>query len=241
MAYVYIHKRPDTGEWFYVGISNAAKSKYSRQKSRTRSNEWREFVSVYGFVSEVIHDKITFEEACRIEKELVLVYGRIRYGGVLLNKATGGQFCPSNYAAHNKGKKMPNHQYVEMMSRIEDVKTPVAKYDLDGFLIRRYNSMIEAAKDNSLNQGNITNACRKKIMYGNFMWRYASGAILTKIEPYKPRTVPVIQKKLNGEFVAEYPSAKGAARITGFQKSSILRAAKGLYKQAYGFKWGFKK
>lgn len=109
-----------------------------------------------------------------------------------------------------------------------------------GTFIKTYPSVIEAAKDNSLGQGNITISCKKKIMYGGFLWRYAKGDELN-IEPYSTRINPVIQISKNGSIVAEYENATNAARENNYQKSSILRVCNGKYKQAYGFNWEFKK
>ncbi len=121
------------------------------------------------------------------------------------------------------------------------MKIKVSKYSLNGDLIETYHSVIQAAKDNHIGQGNITNACNKGIMYGGYLWRYLGESQLLKIDPYELRIKPVIQLTMGGEFVAEYPSAMHAAIETGFQKSSILRVCKGLYKQAYQYKWVIKK
>jgi len=143
--------------------------------------------------------------------------------------------------AYNKGLPMPLHQYELLLRKSEELKIRVSKYSLSGGLIKIYPSLIEAAKDNHILQGNITHACNKKIMYGGYIWRYANECSLVDIDAYDVRIKPVMQMTMNGEFVAEYSSAMHAARATGFQKSSILRVCRGMYKQAYNFKWEIKK
>ena len=49
----------------------------------------------------------------------------------------------------------------------------------------------------------------------------------------------VRQYTLGDVFVAEYASVREAARETGFNCSSIVGAANGRYKQAYGFIWKY--
>jgi hypothetical protein len=51
---------------------------------------------------------------------------------------------------------------------------------------------------------------------------------------------PVIQLKLNGEFVKEWKTAAEACNTLGLDKSAVLRACKGKQKRAYWFVWKFK-
>lgn len=54
------------------------------------------------------------------------------------------------------------------------------------------------------------------------------------------RSKPVIQKTLNGEFIAEYPSINEAFRIAGGQIGNISRCCRGKSPTANGYKWEFK-
>lgn len=143
--------------------------------------------------------------------------------------------------AYNKGKKMPAHQY-EFLSKTLFVNRRIAvcKYDLMGNKIEVYVSVIDAARRNNIGQGNITNACNKSIMYGGYLWRYVINGEPGVVAPYEMRVNPVVQMTMGGEIIAEYSNCSHASRVTGFQKSSILRVCRGVYKQAYNFKWQFK-
>lgn len=143
--------------------------------------------------------------------------------------------------APNRGIKMSASQHEKHLLLSANKKMPVLKYSISGSLLKKYSSAIEAAKDTELGQGNITNACNRKIMYGGFLWRYERDESRTTIEPYLVRVVPVVQISSSGDMVAEYESAIDAARKNNYQKSSILRVCNGRYKQAYGFSWEFKK
>lgn len=54
------------------------------------------------------------------------------------------------------------------------------------------------------------------------------------------RSMPVIQKTLDGEFVAEYPSVNEAERVTGLGARNINRCCRGIRPTAYNYKWEFK-
>ena len=50
---------------------------------------------------------------------------------------------------------------------------------------------------------------------------------------------PIAQYTLNGKLLKVWPSAKEVGRQTGFSRRNICKAAKGNYKQAYGFRWKY--
>lgn len=84
---VYFHKRNDTNEVFYVGIgkTDRAYSKHNRSKS------WKRVVYKVGFTAEVIHEELSWEEACELEKKYIKELGRRDLGlGVLVNHTDGG-------------------------------------------------------------------------------------------------------------------------------------------------------
>lgn len=91
MAKVYLHRRNDTKEIFYVGISKL--DNRNREKSKSgRNPHWHNIVNKYGYSIEVIHKDITIEEACEIEVYLILFYGRKDLGtGTLVNMTNGGE------------------------------------------------------------------------------------------------------------------------------------------------------
>ena len=51
---------------------------------------------------------------------------------------------------------------------------------------------------------------------------------------------PVIQFSKNGDFIAEYPSAREAERQTGCRNGNICSCCKGKYKSTGGFIWKYK-
>ena len=88
--YVYIHRRKDTNEVFYVGISRM--KKYVRVKIKAgRNTLWMRIAEKYGYYGEVIHTGLSKEEAIKIEMSLIKSYGRINLKtGCLANLTDGG-------------------------------------------------------------------------------------------------------------------------------------------------------
>ena len=89
MAIVYEHLRNDTNEVFYVGIGKEKKRAYN---DFNRSTHWQNIVNEVGHTVKIIHNDVSWEEACEIEKSLIKNYGRKDLGtGNLINKTNGGK------------------------------------------------------------------------------------------------------------------------------------------------------
>jgi hypothetical protein len=90
MAYVYRHIRVDKNEPFYIGIGNDKHFRRARQKIR-RNKIWYDIVNKTEFETEILIDNISWEDACKKEKEFILLYGRIdKKNGILANMTDGG-------------------------------------------------------------------------------------------------------------------------------------------------------
>jgi hypothetical protein len=91
MAIVYTHSRLLDGQVFYVGIGKNLKRAYSKFG---RSSFWGDYTNKYEYTVTILHEDITWEEACEKEKELISKYGRRDLGlGFLLNMTDGGDGC----------------------------------------------------------------------------------------------------------------------------------------------------
>jgi len=89
MAVVYLHKRKDNNEIFYVGIG---KTKYRANQKINRNKHWYSVVNKYGYIVEIIYKDISYEDALEIEVQLIKKYGRKDLGlGNLVNKTDGGE------------------------------------------------------------------------------------------------------------------------------------------------------
>ena len=57
---------------------------------------------------------------------------------------------------------------------------------------------------------------------------------------HRVNSKPVFQIDIETEnIIARFPSMNAAAKVVGGAFQNIDKAAKGIYKQAYGFKWRF--
>jgi hypothetical protein len=90
-AYVYTHTRLDTNEIFYVGIG--LQDNYKRASFRySRTKHWNNIVKKCGWKVDIVADKLTWEDACKKEIELIKKYGRVDLGtGTLVNLTDGGE------------------------------------------------------------------------------------------------------------------------------------------------------
>lgn len=87
MAVVYRHTHDD-GTIFYIGIGKSKKRAYTKDR---RSPIWKYAVNKYGLNVEILHEDVSWEDACRIEQELIKQYGRKAFGeGTLVNLTEGG-------------------------------------------------------------------------------------------------------------------------------------------------------
>lgn len=82
---VYFHKN-NNDEIFYVGIGTK-----HRANARNRPKEWVDYVKNNGLKVEIIHEKLTFDEAREFEIAYIKLFGRKDIGqGILINKTNGG-------------------------------------------------------------------------------------------------------------------------------------------------------
>lgn len=83
---VYQHKKLN-GEVFYIGIGTE-KRPYSKNN---RTKFWHDIVNKHNYVVEILYENLTYEEANKIEIELISFYGRrFNKTGTLCNITEGG-------------------------------------------------------------------------------------------------------------------------------------------------------
>ena len=120
----------------------------------------------------------------------------------------------------------------------------INQYDLNGRYIATFNSLSEIEKLLGFNHSNISNVCNgiKKTAY-NFQWRYCGDEAPEAIIHNKCDEISVIQKTLDGAFVAKYKSAASASgaihNTNTYNGGDILAVCRGKRKTAYGYLWEF--
>jgi hypothetical protein len=84
---LYQHIRLDTGEIFYIGIGQG-KRPWSKQN---RNTYWHNIVNKAGYRVEILEKRLSWYQACELEKMLIALHGRHDLGyGPLANMTDGG-------------------------------------------------------------------------------------------------------------------------------------------------------
>ena len=91
--FIYVHRRNDTGEVFYVGKGTRThKKQYERAYvSKKRSQFWTAIVAKAGYSIELIADYFTEADAFEAERTLIGIHKRRCDGGTLCNLTLGGE------------------------------------------------------------------------------------------------------------------------------------------------------
>jgi len=87
MAYIYLHRRNDTGEVFYVGKGTRERATVTK----SRNPHWHNVVNKAGFTVEIIAKGLTDEEAYWAEVLLIEAHGGVEN---LTNVTKGGDAPP---------------------------------------------------------------------------------------------------------------------------------------------------
>lgn len=117
--YIYLHRRNDTGEVFYVGKgTHSEKHKYNRAYySKKRNAIWNSIIAKTGYTVELIADFFNESDCFDMERDLIRFYKRKSDGGSLCNLTAGGDghfgYSPTQKTreklrAISTGKNHPN-------------------------------------------------------------------------------------------------------------------------------------
>lgn len=131
---------------------------------------------------------------------------------------------------------------------LEKTKHPVEQYTLDGTLIKKYNSINEAAQAIGVHRSSIEDAASgKSFNCQGYLWKYQDDEqdIIERVKRNNNKKdyakIAVNQYDLQGNFIATYNSAAEAAIAVGKpgNGSSITKACKGKLKSAYKYRWAY--
>lgn len=108
--YVYIHKKKDTDQIFYVGKGHGRRA----WESIGRSYYWNNVVSKHGFVVEFLKEGLSELEAYALEKQAIKEYGRFQKGGFLVNLTDGGEGrCGFSWNGQRSGNNNPMNGHTQ--------------------------------------------------------------------------------------------------------------------------------
>lgn len=119
----------------------------------------------------------------------------------------------------------------------------VYKFDLDGNLVAEYDSMSDAARNNSVSQADISNCCNgKKIAtVGGFYW--SKTPEFSESLKSKRQKTRIAAYDLNGNFIKKFDSIREAANEMlpefKYARHSISACCRNKTKTAYGYIWKY--
>lgn len=106
-------------------------------------------------------------------------------------------------------------------------------------MINTYNYIIEAARDNKVDKGNISSCCIGKVKScGGYVWRYYKDSF-NKFNTPETQNINILQIDIYGNYINIFTSQAEASRKTGTCASNINRVLKGYAKSAGGFLWRY--
>lgn len=108
-------------------------------------------------------------------------------------------------------------------------------------IVKRFETITEAAKEVNGDCGPIGEVCKGKFKLAyDYYWKFVDDESPIDIRERKNNPRPVIQMDLNGNFIAEYPSALAASKATNVHQGSISKVCRGERRTASGYIWKFK-
>ena len=108
MAYVYRHRRNDTGECFYIGIGSDENYHRAYTKS-SRNTHWKNIVNSCGYTVDILLTDLEWHEAIDIEMHLIAKIGRRDLGtGPLVNMTAGGDGTLGRPQSQESRRKISN-------------------------------------------------------------------------------------------------------------------------------------
>ena len=119
------------------------------------------------------------------------------------------------------------------------IQKTVYQYDTrTGKLVDKYSNLTLAGAVIGLNKQDLSKVCLSVNKVSNgFYWSYD---YVDEFIPQKDnRRKKVIQYNIQGEFIDEFVSVSEAAKLTGYNKSSIAKVCRGERKSCGGYLWKY--
>lgn len=100
---VYAHKRKSDDQVFYIGIGQPNRPQYVHG----RSDFWKNYTNKHDWYVEILAENLHWDDACKMEVDLISKYGRRDKGeGPLLNQTKGGDGVIDRVISDEQRKKL---------------------------------------------------------------------------------------------------------------------------------------
>lgn len=219
---VYIHVSPS---WkYYVGITSLDNvcSRWGKDGNGYKTQYFSRAINKYkwdNFAHIIVRDNLSKHEACELEKDLILTLksNNPQYG---YNISDGGD-CSMLGKHHTKEAK---EKIAERFSE------PVNQYNINGQLIKQWNSMSTAGRELNIDSSSISKCCKGiyKTSKG-YVWRYI-GDDLNKYSSkkhYIRKMKKIKQYTIEGDLIKIWKGISCAAKQLNLKVSSISACCKG--------------
>ena len=238
-TFIYGLKDPRTDIIRYIGKTNNIEKRLehhiaNREYLNSHKNSW-----IKGLINNGISPKLEIIDEVPVdnwqfwEKHYIKLFKS--FGAKLVNGSEGGDGGVTKEVAEKISKARKGRFYGKNSHRAK----VVFQYGMNGFFIRKWDSMNMAAKELGIDRSGITRCCSDKYSEnscGGYMW---SLRMAGKLKYKNKREKPVLQIDMNGNVVIEWSSCKEAVGDMGITKrylNSICRRG-----NAYrGFYWKYK-
>jgi len=247
MAIVYIHRKLDDDNIFYIGISKNKRRAFETfaKVGNRRNIVWKRVSDKHGVKVEITHEDICWEEACSLEIYLINFWKE--QGLHLANLTNGGEGVQGIVLTQDQIKKRVSYLHSEeskkrqkeAMSRL-DVKAKQSKIQKKIYSnseLRKKQSEIQKIIQNTP-QAKEKNRQRALKQFSNIEQRKK---ISNSLKEYyanniNPNNKKTYQYDIDGNLINCYISTKIAAQINSFNEKCIIRSIK--YDKIYkNFLW----
>lgn len=205
--FVYKHRRLDTNEIFYIGISKNKKRAYIKCN---RNKYWKNIVSNTKYSVEIVKSNLTKNEALTLEMSLIHTYGRLDLKtGNLVNRTSGGQGSYKPLIP-NGSKKVINIYTKEI-----------------------FNSITEAAKSQNRSFSFLSTHLNSKNNKSDFVFLENFNDNIKELKHIKFRKEQIINKESSEIF----NNVKEAAKSLNIDDSGLSKKLRGIYKNNTPFEY----
>lgn len=253
MAIVYIHKRLDNNQVFYIGISkNRRRAFETYAKAGNRRNiYWKRIADKYGVIVEITHENICWEEACKIEQYLIefwrsqnIQLANLTDGGEGTNGIKLSQEQKEKRASFLNNPKVRERQK-KAMSRPDVIKkqSEIQKRIYSNLELRKKQSEIQKRVHGTLEM-RLLHSKISKYVFSNEEYRKNHSEKM-KIARNKPEiklkyNKIILQYDTKNNFVKEWSSIMEAVKYYKCSKKGIIDTCKKRREFFLNYKWTYK-
>lgn len=265
MKTIYIYKLTDpiTNDIRYVGKTTNLLRRLNAHINRSKKNKYHSARWINSLVEKGLKPIISIIEKCNENNwEEREVYWISYYRGIfdLTNILDGGGHSASygrlgrpwsdEQKVNNRKARLGvsvNHTKEGNEKRAKGIrvyydknKKIVYQYDLEGVLIKKWDSAVDAEKELGIKNSNITKVCKGlRKQAGGFIWSFELTNSL-RYEKKQYTCKKVLQIDANDNVIKEYESISTASLLTKISRTAIINCLSGKSKSSGSFKWQYK-